>query len=130
MEVVPTPDSRTEFRHLLGGELDDTTAPPADHVVVRILAEGMLVMSLLHVKPNLLEDAAFDEKGQCTVHGRFADLGTSLVEKVEHLFRLEVIVEIEYGLEDSLTGAGPLDGPTLEELAKRTAQLVGVLYVL
>ena len=109
VKVVLPGDSIAQLDHFIGGELDDSPTPSAEHVVVGILAEGSLVVGLLHVEMGFREDAAVNQQVERSVDGGFAHVVSVLAQRAEKLLRLEVLMEGQHSIQDPATGTGILD---------------------
>ncbi len=55
--------------NVFGRKFNYPPASPAYHVIVRFLAEIVLVVGLLYVEAHLLEDATVDEKRERAIDG-------------------------------------------------------------
>lgn len=127
-------DPLAKFEHFLSAEFDDSPATPAYHVIMRALPEGVFVMGLLDLKTHLLEYAAFHEERKRPVDGGLADFLPAVAKQVQHLLGLEMLVEIEDGIENLATGSGVFDAPFAQKLAEcgvnlfRSMQVVQVTH--
>jgi hypothetical protein len=109
VEVVPMCDPRAQLDHFIGRKLDDPPATAAHHMIVRTLTERMLVVRLFDVEPHLLENPAPHQQGKRSIDGGFPDLVTSFSQQVQNLLGLEVIFQVEHGIQDLLPRGRVLD---------------------
>lgn len=123
VEVMLPGDTVAQLNHVGGGELDDSPAATANHVIVRSLAEGVLVIGLLYIEADLLEDAAIDQQRKGPVDGGFAHLFTAVSEHIEHLIDLEVLMEFEHGVYDLPPSGGVFDPVILQVFLKDLARV-------
>ena len=92
LEAVAVGDRVAETEDLLAVELDDLAAAAADHVIVRALAEGVLVAGELVAELHLLDDAAVDQQRQRAVDRGLGDALARLANVDQQLLGLEVLV--------------------------------------
>ncbi len=130
VEMMSSGDSPAQLDDLIGGELDDPSAPVADHVVVRVLPERMLVVSLLDVETHLLENPATDEPRQRSVDGGLAHFVAPFFQQIQDLLRLEVILKFEHGVKNLAPRTGILDPVVLQILAKCLLKLLGAMEMM
>ena len=109
VKVVGLGDAVSELEDLVGGELDDSSAPTADHVVVGLFSECELEVGPFQVEQHPLEDSAVDQERQCSVDCRLPDGSASFFEEIGDLISLEVAFETEDGVEDLQTRVRYLD---------------------
>ena len=109
MEVVSLGDPHTHLDHLLRGELRDPPATTADHMIMRALTKGVLVVSLLDFETNLFEDPAVNEQRKRAIHSGFAHIVPAIPKKVKNLLSLEVPIQLQYRVENPMARGGVLD---------------------
>lgn len=73
-------------------KLDDLAACQADHVVMMLVSENVLIKDLALPALKRRKEAAFDEQAQCAVDRRSRSLATLLVGPRVHFFRSEMLV--------------------------------------
>ena len=129
VEVVLSCDPFPQLDHFIGSELDDSPTPPTEHVIVRVLAEGVLVVGLLDVETDLLKDAAVHQQGQRPVHRRLPDVKPPLFDGIDNLLGLEVLVHVEHHVEELPPWTGELDPVIAEVLAECLPRLIGTVNV-
>lgn len=130
VEMMSSGDSPAQLDDLIGGELDDPPAPVADHVVVRVLPERMLVVSLLDVETHLLENPATHEQRQRSVDGGLAHFVAPFFQQIQNLLRLEVILKFEHGVKNLPSRTGILDPAVLQILAKSLPKLLRTMKMM
>jgi len=124
VELVLSGDSISQGDDLVGGEFDDVPAALADHVIVRRLAEDLLVVGLFRLEAHLFENTAFDQQMERAVDGGFAYVVLMFVEETQQLLSLEMCAQGENGVQDQSASARVLDGVVSQVLAKRRSHIV------
>ena len=58
MKVVTTRNLSAQRHYFIHREFNNSPTAAADHVIVRVLTERVLIMGLLNIEPHLSENAA------------------------------------------------------------------------
>lgn len=103
VEVVPLCNPRPQLNNFIRSELDDSSAPAADHVIMRGFSERMLVVGLLDVKAHLFEDAAVNKQRQCAIERRLAHFFAPFSKQIKDLLGLEVLMDLEHRVQNLVT---------------------------
>lgn len=117
-------EDRAQLRYLGGAELDDATAAATHHVIVRVLAVGVLVVDLLVGEVHLANNAAFNEEFKSSVNGRLADTPRGLAHDEQQLLGLKMFLHAHRGAEDVATLARVLQSTVAAILAKNVLRCV------
>jgi len=118
--------STSQLDDIVACEFDDTPAPAADHVIVRIFTETKFVMGLFHIKSHLLENTAIDQKRQRSVNGSLRCPLSALTHCEQQLLRFEVVGDVENGVEDVLPRQRILDASVFEIALEHGTRLVRI----
>ena len=114
-------DSLSEVDHLIGGEFKNAAALATDHVIVRAVAEGELIVNMFYVEANLFQDSGGHQQRERAVDGGFGNSETPFRHHVQDLIGFEVFGEIENHVEDLLSGRGHFDCVFAEKSAESVA---------
>lgn len=117
-------DLSAELRDLVRRKLLDAPASSADHVVVWFFAEGVFVVSLFDVEPNLFEDSTIDEERNRPVNRSLAHLDPTFLQEVQNFLGFEVVTERNRGVKYLLACAGVLDPVRLQITTEDGVQLL------
>lgn len=109
VKVMLPSDLNTQFEQFTRRKFHDAPATTANHVVMRILAEGVLVMGLFDVESDLFQHTAVDKERERSVNRGLADFQALFSDEIENLFGFKVLRDIQDRLKNRPTGCGLAD---------------------
>ena len=101
-----------------GKELDDAAALSADHVIVMLVIEMVLVVRLVVAKPHLAGEPCFSQEFQRPVDGRVAYGRVLAVDEPVQVLARKVLLGAKEHIEDQFPLGRPAEASLLDVFAE------------